>query len=310
MKREWYRDGQIDRGGQVRKRDLHAVDEAARALEESPDSRDRHRVLARALSRVGNLERARGVVESWIERDALDPEALTYLSDVLGREGKRDEALRLLTGIVDLQPDNRLLQSRLARAFERANMLALACAHRQTLAELDAEDAESLAGAIRCLRQLERTAEADALRASITDDKLRTKVAALTEKPTTSDARGDLLLSADWKADVDLDLSLVTLQGTRISWMGGRVNVVGKDASSHGKETLGLKRGSAGRYSIEVARTDPKDTRQVSGTIRVKAMEEVKTLRFSVSGPRAEVGRVTVRRKSRLIPTSAPVRAR
>ena len=152
MRKIWYREGRINTGARSTERDMEAVREAETLLRAQPDSRDRHRSLVRALSRAGELERAEEVARDWIERDRLDPEALTYLSDVVGRQGKRELALRLLSGIVDLEPDNVTLQERMANAFERAGKAERACAHRVALAAIRPGDEDLVANAVRCER--------------------------------------------------------------------------------------------------------------------------------------------------------------
>ncbi|HEX7597255.1 MAG TPA: hypothetical protein VF518_03510, partial [Polyangia bacterium] len=107
---------------------------AEQSLRDSPDSRDRHRKVVQLLARDGDLERAQQMAERWLERDRLDAEALTALADLLARQGDREESLRWLSGIVDLEPDNKSLHERLARAYERLGATDRACAHRMVLA--------------------------------------------------------------------------------------------------------------------------------------------------------------------------------
>src|SRR5690606_38663369 len=152
MRRVYYRAGAVSDEVKIPPAWSRKLEQAEAELRAKPDSRDRHRAVVRAASRIGDLDRAEEVVHEWIERDKLDPEALTYLSDVLGRRGDREQALRVLSGIVDLEPDNKLLQERLANAFERAGMTERACAHRVTLAEIDSDDAATVARAVVCER--------------------------------------------------------------------------------------------------------------------------------------------------------------
>ena len=88
------------------------------ALTASPDSRDKHRALVQALAYAGETERARDVAARWLDRDPLDPQALGYEADLLGRDGQRDRALRTLAGLVDLDPDRVALHERMVHAYE------------------------------------------------------------------------------------------------------------------------------------------------------------------------------------------------
>ena len=100
-------------------------------------------------------------------------------------------------------------------------------------------------------------------------------------------------LDANWQGNSDLDLSIITPQGTRISWMGGRKATTGKNAYSFGREELGLTKASSGTYYIEVNRTD-KDTTPITGTISVQTRSDGRTtkkpLRFTLTGKRAVIG--------------------
>ena len=304
MHKVWFREGRISPARDTQAgpslADLRAVRVAEERLQVQPDSRDRTRALVRALSRAGQLGRAEEVARQWLERDKLDPEALTYLSDVVGRMGRRDEALRLLTGIVDLAPEERVLQRRLAKAFERAGQADRACAHRVALAESWLEDLGLVAQAMRCERSLGRARAAERLLAMV-DPSRRVEVVARARRiPPPDLVRGEILLDAHWDGDSEIDLTLVTPQGTRLSWMGGRTNVVGDDAMRLGHERLGLWRASPGTYYLEVSRVNSWDDTPVRGTLDVRAFGERRRIPFELTGERAFLGRVSVVRRWRL----------
>ena len=303
MRRVWERSGAVHANAAVLPRHQQAVAEAEEALRQQPDSRDRHRDLFRALARAGNLERAEQIAEQWLTRDQLDPEALIALSDVVGRQGRRDEALRLLTGVVDLEPDSSELQERLAEAFERAGKPLRACRHRVALAEADGAEVDEIVAALRCERSLSHQGSANQLLDSLSDSRLRTRVErAASRSPRTRGVHGDVMLEATWSGSQDLDLTLVNSHGQRISWMGGRSNVVGESATTPGRERLGLRWTPVGTYYIEVSRTDPADTTPVSGQVSVRALGSRRNLDFSLTGAQTTVGRLRVRRQSRLVP--------
>ncbi|MEM1417733.1 MAG: hypothetical protein AAGH15_22735, partial [Myxococcota bacterium] len=111
--------------------------------------------------------------------------------------------------------------------------------------------------------------------------------------------RGDLIVEGRWSGG-DVDLTLVTPQGTRLSWMGGRTNVVGDDAATSGHERLGLTRAGVGSYVLEVSRVDPASTEPIRGTVRVEALGETRTLPFELQGSRVTVGRIGVVRRWRI----------
>jgi tetratricopeptide (TPR) repeat protein len=301
MRRVWFKVGEVSTGGAPHGQELAAVAAADNALRASPDSRDRHRNLVRALSRAGELARAEEIAQKWLGRDALDAEALTYLADVVGRQGRRDESLRLLSGVVDLRPDDAALHERLAGAFERAGMADRACAHRVALAELGGATAEALGTALRCEAALGRAESARRVLDTVSDGSLRTRAEALAQRGGLVErGGGEVTLEARWLGGSDLDVSLITPQGTRLSWMGGRKSVSGSDATSLSHERLAMRSATVGDYIVEVSRTSRDDARPVSGSVEIVAFGTRRTVSFSLQGERTAVGRVQVRRESRL----------
>ncbi|MBX3273991.1 MAG: FecR domain-containing protein [Sandaracinaceae bacterium] len=282
--------------------------EAEAALAARPDSRDRHRDAVRRLAEAGQLERALEVAEAWVARDREDAEALTAKADLVGRLGRRDEALRLLTGTVDLAPDNATLHQRLAAAFDRASRPERACAHRIALAEIGDGDAAAVADAMRCERALGRTEEASRILYSVREAAVRTRAERLAgESPRDASFRGDFTIEAEWDSPTDLDLSILTSTGTRLSWMGGRTTVVGADVAEARRERLGLRFTGAGTYDVEISRTDPTDRSTVRGRVRVRVLDQTREIPFTLSAERETIARVRVRRESRLVPVTGTV---
>ncbi|NOY93560.1 MAG: VWA domain-containing protein [Deltaproteobacteria bacterium] len=297
MRRVWHREGFIEDSSSARRRlrrDEDSVARAETALRQEPNSRDRHRALVRALSRAGELERAREVVESWMERDRLDPEALTYFSDLLGRQGDADSALRELTGVVDLAPDNLRLQERLAKAFERSGDARRACSHRVAIAEIRKGDPDSIGRAVRCERALGERDGAERLLALLPDERSRRRAEERSNRSVNERVRGELMLRASWRGGEDLDLSVITPQGTRLSWMGGRTSVVGDEAAREGEERLGLRRAARGSYYIEISRRDGDAGERIEGEVRINLLGERRSLPFTLTGARTVVGLVRV----------------
>ncbi len=301
MRRVWFTTASVAEFDGVHPNIIQAVADAEGRLRQQPDSRERHRALVQSLSYAGELERALDVARAWHERDRMDPQALVAIADVLGRQGKRADALRVLSGVVDIQPDDEALQERLAAAYARIQDKEHECDHRIAVAEIDADDAGDVASAIRCLSGLGR---ADAAQRVTLDADASVRNAALTAAalPAPAEAiRGQLVLGASWLGASDLDISLITPQGTRVSWMGGRSDVAAEAAGELGRERLALRRAPRGNYLIEVSRADPADTRPIQGTVEVNVHGTRRMLSFDLSGPRASVGRIAIARKSRLV---------
>lgn len=302
MQRVRVRTAEVRGDRDVTEAERRRADEAEEALEENPDSRDRHREAVQRLARAGRLERALEVAEAWIVRDREDPEALTAKADLLGRLGRRDEALRLLTGTVDLRPDSGPLHERLASAFDRAERPERACAHRIALAEIGDDDPSAVAAAMRCERSLGRDDAAQRILYSVREGRVRTRAERLADdEPRERGFRGDFTVEGEWSGG-DLDLSIVTSHGTRLSWMGGRTTLVGDRVDESGRERLGLRWTAPGLYRIEISRTDPDDTSEIRGQLRIRVLGERQTVPFTLSSERQTVARVRVRRETRLVP--------
>lgn len=278
------RSAAIESAGDLPESVRNAIGVAEAALDENPHSRDAHRRLVRALSSANELERAETAARAWLERDQLDWEALTYLSDAVGRQGRRDESIRLLEGVVDLVPDEPKLHERLANGFDRAGDAAAACAHRIALANVSGYDDDEVANAIRCARATERSDLADRLLARVTERAREGVSEAAANDADDEPFRGQLTIEASWETSTDLDVSVITDEGTRIWWLGGRTSVVGDETGSRTGEKLGLQRLSNGRYQVEVSRSDPSDRAPVTGSLQIRAHGESRSIDFEL-GP-------------------------
>jgi tetratricopeptide (TPR) repeat protein len=302
MRRVYYRVGSIAGDGSPSFREQEQARLTEEALRMQPDSRDRHRAAVRALARAGSLERALEVAEAWFARDRQDPDSLVARADVLARLGRRDEALRLLTGTVDVRADDAALHERLAAAFDRIGDAARACAHRVSIAEIRGSDADAIGAAMRCERALGHRELASLVLAAVREDAVRTRANRAAEQtPTVSTPRGELMVEATWAGGDSVDVALIAPDGSRLSWMGGRTTIVGRDAAAAGHEQLGLRTASVGQYLVEVTRTDPNDHGRVSGQLRIRALDETRSVPFVIDEEeRASVARVVVRRESRM----------
>lgn len=302
MRKVWYREASIARYSGTNQSIYDAIDIAERELTANPDSRDRHRNLLQALAYAEDLSRAQQIAESWIERDRLDPEALAYLADIAARDGRRDDSIRLLSGVVDLRPDDKDLHLRLAKAYERAGEMRLSCAHRVVLAELDNNQVSALANAIRCESDNGRKSHADAIK-DATPIALRGRALHDASRPEPSErVRGDIVLNATWTGGSDLDIAIITPTGRRISWQGGHSQLVAEDVTRIGSERLGLRRLRKGNYLIEISRTSPDDTNSIQGRVDVEVLGQKQNISFELSNSSSVVGRVAVRMRSRLEP--------
>ncbi|MEO8846730.1 MAG: VIT domain-containing protein [Kofleriaceae bacterium] len=266
------------------------------ALAKAPDSREKHRALVQALSYAGDLSHAKEIAARWLERDRLDPQALGYLADLAGRDGERDESLRTLAGLVDLDPDKVALHERMVNAYERTGRLAQACGHRIALATLQPTIATA-ATAARCLRSVGREQDAALVMGELASDaqrgdaeRLATVTASGTIEPKLG---GDLVINGTWDRGADLDLTLVAPDGTRVSWQGGRSDVSVMDATALDREELAVKTLRHGSYLVEITRGDVARS-PVRGTLEITVLGVKKSLPFELTGSHTTVGRIDV----------------
>jgi ferric-dicitrate binding protein FerR (iron transport regulator)/tetratricopeptide (TPR) repeat protein len=303
MKRVWTRQAALANFDGASPSITKAITDAEAALVASPDSREKHRALVQALAYAGKLDEAHEVANRWRERDKLDPQALGYIADIIGRDGKRELALRTLAGLVDLDPDRANLHERMVNAYERSGRISQACSHRIALVALSTKEAAKRAGAAaRCLRTLGRTDDANLVMASLVDDKARTEAEKLaTVSPLEPRVAGDLVIAGRWDNSADLDISLVAPDGTRVSWMGGRTDITVADSTASDREQLSVKRLKKGNYLIEISRGEATTT-PIRGTLDVSVLGQKKALPFELTGTRTVVGSIKVTMHSHLEP--------
>nr|MBA2544661.1 VWA domain-containing protein [Deltaproteobacteria bacterium] len=302
MRRSWVRVPSISAYDSVAPNITKAIGDAERALAKTPDSRERHRALVQALSYAGEIERANAVAAKWLDRDRLDPQALGYQADLMGRDGKRDEALRLLAGVVDLDADRTATHERMVTAYEHVGRMSQACSHRIALSAIQPKDGKVGASAVRCLRTLSRDADAQLIMKGLADDAARAAAdKALLAADAAPKAGGDLVVNARWEGGADLDLSLVTPDGTRVSWMGGRTDVRVADATSTEKEQLTIKSLKRGHYLLEVAR-GAASTGTMRGTLDLVVLGSKKSVPFELGSSQARktIARVSVNMEERV----------
>jgi ferric-dicitrate binding protein FerR (iron transport regulator)/tetratricopeptide (TPR) repeat protein len=283
-----------------------AIESAEVALAASPDSREKHRALVQAYAYAGEIEKAREVAAKWLERDKLDPQALGYQADLLGRDGQRELALRTLAGLVDLDADRAALHERMVHAYEASGRMSQACGHRIALSSISPKNTAAAAAALRCLRSVGRDRDAELIKNALADDATRAAAEkAATVATALPKVTGDLVVHGTWASAADLDISIVSPDGSRVSWMGGRTDAVAADANAGDKEQLAIKSLRRGNYLIEVTR-GAASTGPVRGTLEITALGQKKSMPFELLGSRAVVARlgVTMKEAWESVPTA------
>ncbi|HEY5375615.1 MAG TPA: hypothetical protein VIK01_18175, partial [Polyangiaceae bacterium] len=205
MRRVWDRKGQINTQNLIpRAASITAVADAERALAAEPDRRSALKKAYSLYAASADLGRAESLVERWVSKEPLDPDALTARADLAARRGDRELAVRMLGSVVDVRPNDISSQKRLARLYRWSGRIDLGCRHAMAIAELRQADAKLLADALRCARAGNSARWAsDAL--SLADEATARRAEALAAAPALDDSRllGDLRVEATWSEDAD-----------------------------------------------------------------------------------------------------------
>ena len=310
MKRVFERRAGFDTANTVVQDGVTKLAAAESALQAQPDSRDKTVALYALYATMGRLGEAQELTARWSSRDALDPDALLARADLAVRQGDRDRAIRILGGLADVRPGDKVIQARLADLFDAVQNPARACAHRVALADLATTDAKAVAAAVSCARAQGMADLADAIRRDVDDktrdaaDKQITTTAAA--QPVTA-VRGDVQVTADWTGAGDIDVALIDPQGKRMSWLGGtngKVTVTALNATSTRTESLGFLGLGSGTYVVEVTRAaGDAGTEPVRGELTLRLPGGgTRKVPFLLTGARAEVGTLRVFFESKLVP--------
>ncbi len=315
---------QVPRGGRfmkkvfVRRATLHAdaapaipvdkIAQARAAVAAAPDERAKHKDLARLLAVSGQLDELADTLESWSARDPLDVDVIVGRADVAARRGDRETALRILGGALAasaLTPSDAFTVAQaVGRSFDRLGKPE-ACAFHVTAAELRPSDAEALARAITCERAQGRATSSERWLAGLDAPKRNAVTAAITKVETSraESAVGDIVVSATWSGGADLDIALVDPAGRRAGAVTRMKGARIEGATSRDHETVALSSGEAGSFVVEVVRANATDgAGPVSGTVNVRAFGQTRAIPFTLTGARAQVGRIDARWQAELVP--------
>lgn len=284
---------------------------ARAAVQAAPDERGKHKELAKLLALGGQLDELHDTLEKWSTRDPLDADVIVARADLAARRGDRESSLRILGGALAASAMSRddafLLATTVARSYERLGR-GEGCAFRVTAAELHPADNEAMARAVACERGQGRAKSADRWLATMKEPQ-RVAVTSAVAKidPSKAEAlNGDVVVTATWDGNTDLDVALLDPAGRRAGvatrMKGARVE--GAMARDH--ETLALATGEVGAFVIEMVRagTAAEAGRDVpvSGKLTVRAFGQTQTVPFTLTGARTQVARVDTRWEAELVP--------
>lgn len=304
MRRIWERKGEIFTDRFVPKAASgSALSDAERELWRDESRRASLKKAFALSSAAGDLGQAARLAERWLEKEPLDPEAITALADVEARRGRRDAAIRMLGSVLDVRPGDTASHKRLERLERWAGRVELACRHSIAMAEGKSTDLGLVADAVRCARATGMPEIAEALLAAAAAGD-RAGIERRAEQKPADDAllSGDVRLEASWSGGADIDLALLDTEGHRVSWLGAatRSIISARDATSTSREGLALRGAAPGEYVVELTRGGGAGS--VQGDVVITVAGATRRVPFSFDGDRKAVALLRVSMQPRLVP--------
>ena len=303
MRRIWERKGAFSGERVPPDASLRSLTKAEDEFDRDSERRNSLKTLLALYSRRGELDHADSLVERWIDKEPLDPDALTARADAAARRGMRDDAIRLLGSVIDARPDDVKAQQRLARLYRWSGDREQSCRFWIALAEFHADKADWLVEAVRCSRNTDNMWLADTLLGNAADNVRQQAEKALERSPDPSDAlSGDLRVEANWSSDADVDIALITPDGQRVSWLGAptRQVITARDVTSRAGEGLSYRNAPAGSYVIELVRVS--GSGPVHGTLALTIADLRRTVPFTLKDDRTVAGIATISVVPKLVP--------
>jgi tetratricopeptide (TPR) repeat protein len=304
MKKQWYRVATVTMNTDSAAADWTEVQKRRAALLEKPESRDRLAALVRSLMQSGSTEEAQKLATQWLEKDAMDAEALVIHAELALLRGDAARAMELLESAIDANPGSEAAHERLLGAHLALGDFQMMCAHAVTRALVAPKNWEHQATAAQCTQDAARFfAHLPAGQRAQAERKLKEEA-----RPTLR--RDALNLEATWEGDSQVDLVVVTPEGRVVSFAGGARRVHTLGAQSTINEQLSTSMEKRGRYQIFAV------PRRVSGTpagqktaagsargqVKISSYNASRTIPFTVGSAPVRVADVVVSSTFRLVP--------
>lgn len=297
MKKEWYRVAAITAGVDSAVADWTEVQKKRAELAEKPESRDRMQSLVRTLMQAGQLEEARKLAQKWLEKDAMDAEALVVLAELALLGGQANKAIELLESAIDANPGSEAAHDRMFGAYRALGEFSMMCAHAVPRALVAPKNWEHQVVAAQCTQDTERFF-------GLLTKSARTSAERKMNEEARPRIRPDSLnLEAAWEGDAQLDLIVLTPDGRVVSFAGGSRRLQAQSVQSKVTEQLATSMEKRGRYQIFVVpRTGSAPSGSVKGSVKIVSYGTTRLLPFAAGSTPLRVADVVVSSKSRLVP--------
>ncbi len=295
MKKQWYREASIVTRPDTAAADWTEVQKRKAALNELPESRDRKQALVRALIQANALDEARNQVKSWLEKDALDAEALLVLSEIELFEGQLEKAIDTLESAIDVAPGNEAAHSRMVIAYKAMNDFPMMCEHVLPRALLAPKNLENQVQAVLCTQNRERHF------AALSKAQIARAEKQLAADPRSENMWENLMLDGNWEKNMQAHLVVVTPEGRVVSFLGGANRIKAQAVTSGSGSRLSTSMERRGRYQIFVVPPRGNTTRS-RGSLKIHSYNSSRTLPFELGEKPVRVADVVVTSRFRLVP--------
>ena len=297
MKKEWYRVAAITANVDSSVADWTEVQKKRAALAEKPESRDRMQALVRSLMLSGSLDEAGNLAKKWLEKDAMDAEALVVLAELALLRGEAEKAVELLESAIDANPGSEAAHDRMFGTYRALGDFTMMCAHALPRALSAPKNLEHQVVAVQCTQDAERFFSGLTKSARVQAERK------LNEEAKPRIQSDSLNLEAQWEGEAQLDLVIVTPEGRVVSFAGGARRVQVQSVQSKATEQLASSMEKRGSYQIYVVpRTGSGSTASVKGSVKIISYGSTRLLPFSAGSTPLRVADVVVSSKFRLIP--------
>ncbi|MBU1220999.1 FecR domain-containing protein [Myxococcota bacterium] len=297
MKKQWYRTAAIYRKIDSAASDWSDIQAKRAALNLKPESRDRMISLIRSLIRGGDLKEAEKLTEKWLEKDAMDAQALVTLSDIQVLAGDVKKAKEFLASAIDVDPSSTAAHTRMFNIYRTGGEFALMCAHALTRALLAPENVDYQISAVRCNQNKDRHF------AKLSDRNRKIAQSEIIKAEKSQSMWGQLRLEMQLDGDHNADIVVVTPDGNVVSWLGGasRVSAASVNGSREEKLSISLDRNSKYRIWVVPSRTGIVRS-SVDGRLNINSYGTTRSVKFTIGSAPVKIADVVIGSKFRLVP--------
>ena len=196
-----------------------------------------------------HADTTRRALSEWLDRDPLSSHAVFLSAQLALVRAQLQEARLWLNALADTSARATWIHATLMSAHTHDQNSALACAHATSLKDLDPKQT-SPSDILACPASTREALLFDV------DEQREPTAAPATEEPLTA---GEVLISATWQEEGDIDLLVIDPTGEVISWLTNPGDARMTNVRRIGSEQLTLSKLVAGHYQIIAARSDMGD---------------------------------------------------